>query len=200
MRRPFFYLSLGILLVAGARGAAIPRPSGAVIPFAPRPLPQRAAADFDADGRPDLAVIRDTQGLSRVWITLSGSNEAVALGVNAVSVVGGDIDHDGDVDLVTATSSNEIVIWRNDGHGHFTEEAPLPSRDLSPAPTTGLDGSREEPMAVGPTAPHVVGAGRLPDTAVVGTRVRPPSGPFGVALSVLTLPSLRGPPFAPPLT
>jgi hypothetical protein len=166
----------------------------------PQALPQRAAANFDTDGRPDLAVIQDDRGGSHVSVTLSGSPDAVTLEVNAVSVAAGDIDHDGDVDLVAATSSNQVVIWLNDGDGHFTlEQEAAPSRDLSPA-TTVVDTSRVEPLALGPTASQLVVPSRRRETAVVVTQIRPPTVPLSVDLSFLSPPSLRAPPLAVNLT
>jgi hypothetical protein len=197
MRRRFFYLSpgilLGILVLIGAPWPAALRGSGAFTPFVAQTRPQRAAADFDADGRQDEAFIQDSQGGSEVRLTLSGSPAAITFVVNAVSVVASDIDHDGDTDLVMATPSNQIAIWINDGHGHFTEVRSLPSRNLSSA-TIVLHSSQEEPAALCPPAPLVVGPGRRRETSVVGTRVRPPTDPLIVALAVLVLPSLRAPP------
>src|SRR5260370_1063847 len=59
MLRRFSYLSLGILVFAGAWWAAVPRASGAFTDLVPLTVPQRAAADFDADGRPDVAFIEE---------------------------------------------------------------------------------------------------------------------------------------------
>jgi hypothetical protein len=188
---------IGVLLLVGTWWAAIPRGTGAFTPFVPDALPQRAAADFDADGRPDVAFIQDDRDGFRVSVSLSGSPDTVTLEVNAVSVAAGDIDSDGDTDLVVVTTSNQVVIWLNDGRGHFTEEE-SPSRALSPAKGT-VDASQDEAMALGPTASQVAVPGRQAETAVVVTRIRPPTVPLAVALSVLSLPSLRAPPLFAPL-
>jgi hypothetical protein len=192
MHRRLLHLAFGVLLLVGTRWAAVPRATGAFSPFVPHALPQRVAADFDADGRPDVAFIQDHRDGFRVGVSLSGSPDTVTLEVNAVSVAAGDIDHDGDTDLVMVTSSNQVVIWLNDGRGHFTEQE-SPSRALLPATGT-VDASRDEPMALGPRAAHVVGPSRRAETAVVATQIRPPSVPLAVALSFLSLPSLRAPP------
>jgi hypothetical protein len=199
MPRRFAHLSLGILLLfAGARGPAAPwAGGGAFVPYVAPILPQRAAADFDADGHPDVAVIQDGRDGSRVVVTLSGSRDAIALSMDAVSVAANDIDHDGDADLVVATSSNRVVVWINDGRGHFMEEPPSPSQDLSPA-TAFSNALRDELLAVGPTVPQIVASGRRHETAVVAARVRPPTAPLAVGLSFLSLPSLRGPPLTTP--
>ena len=126
-------------------------------------------------------------------LTLSGSSDAVALDMDAVSVATSDVDHDGDTDLVVATSSNRIVIWLNDGRGHFTEERPAPSRDLSPETTVAM-AWRDALAGIGPTVRQAVVPARRRETAVVAARIRPPTVLPADGLSVLSLPSLRGPP------
>jgi hypothetical protein len=196
MLRRFSYLSLGILVLVGARWEAVSRASGAFTDLAPLTVPQRAAADFDADGRADVAFIQ-AQGGSRVWVTLSGSPDAVTFETNAVSIVANDIDHDGDVDLVATTSSNQVVIWINDGRGHFTQEQErLPSSDLSLATTVVDSSSRDQPVASGPAAPQFVVHSRRNKAGVVATQIRRPTAPRGVTPSFLSLSSPRAPPFA----
>src|SRR5947209_1092273 len=125
MRRGPSYLSLGIVLLAGAHWSAVRWASAAFTPFVPITAPQHASADFDADGRPDVAVIQE--GGSRVRVTLSGSPDAPTFEVNAASIVASDINHDGDLDLTVATPTNQIVIRANHGRGRFTEEQTTPS-------------------------------------------------------------------------
>jgi hypothetical protein len=61
-----------------------------------------------------------------------------------VGVVAGDVDDDGDLDVVASFGSLDLAIWRNDGAGHFTRLAsgrhqtlqtqpPLPSVDGDPS-------------------------------------------------------------------
>jgi hypothetical protein len=159
-------------------------------------LPQRAAADFDADGRADLAVIQEGLGGSRVSVILSGSPSPVTFATDAVSVAASDIDHDGDTDLVVLGPSNQVVIWRNDGLGHFTKEEPLPSFGLSAAETIA-DTWPDQPALLGPAAPQLVRPPRRREASVVAIQVRPPTVSPAVALGFLTLPSLRGPPLPP---
>jgi hypothetical protein len=199
MLRRLAWLSLGMCLLAGARWGADRPARGAFAPYVARALPQRAAADFDADGRPDVALIQDGRDGSRVVLTLSGSRDAVALNLDAVSVATSDVDHDGDTDLVVATSSNHVVIWLNDGRGHFTEERPAPSRDLSPE-TTVVNAPRDGLAAVGPAAPQVAAPGRRREPPVVSTRIRRPSVSAVVGPAFLALPAPRGPPLSASLT
>jgi len=155
-------------------------------------LPQRAIGDFDGDGRPDLAVIRDGDDGPCILLTLSGSAEATCFDAHVASLVQHDIDHDGDLDLVAATPSGDLRIWINDGHGHFARMATSLGPDLSGKQDLSA-GRSHEPATLGlrPSAP-------LPptrrETVVIQVRIRPPTAPriFYFALSLL--PAFRGPP------
>jgi FG-GAP-like repeat len=189
----FFLAALAVLLLSGARWAAGPRASATFTPLVRLTLPQRAAADFDADGLPDLAVIQEDRGGSHVSVILSGSPHAVTFEMDAVSVAASDIDHDGDTDLVVLSPSNHVVIWRNDGSGHFTQEEPLPPSTL--ASTTSIaDTWPDEPVLLGPTVPQVIRPVRRREAAVIGNETRPPTMSPAVALGFLAFPSLRAPP------
>jgi hypothetical protein len=195
MIRRLSYLSLGILLLANARWTTTAWASGAFTPFVSEMPPQRAVADFDGDGRPDVAFIQEAQGRTRLWISILGSSGAVRLEVNAVSVAASDVDHDGDADLVVAMPSNQVEIWLNDGHGHFTEEPPQPSSSLSPVTTVGSTG-HDEPAPPTPSTPQLVDPRGRREAVVVGARVPPPTASSTVAAICLAHPSLRAPPLA----
>ena len=54
-----------------------------------------------------------------------------------VRVVAGDVDRDGDIDVVASLGSLDLVVWTNDGAGHFTRLASsshtgLQSQPLAP--------------------------------------------------------------------
>lgn len=98
-----------------------------------------ALQDLDGDGEPDLFFSTWGHG-SHIVFNRHGEFSAAAhvelprATENAVDAVAfADIDHDGDVDLVTGASSylprffypssSVNRLWRNDGHGHFSMEA-----------------------------------------------------------------------------
>src|ERR1700682_5063226 len=187
-------LALGVLVMlvlGGTLWAAVARAPG-FTPFVPQALPQGAPGDFDGDGRPDEALIQDGVDGFHVSVRLSGSPGAVLLDADVVGVIAADIDHDGDVDLVTAAPTGQVVNWINDGRGRFTRQQALPSDSLSSVMIVG-DSPRDEPVALGGTAPlGDPGAGS--ETAVLVTRIRPPTDPPAFDLTFLSLESLRAPP------
>lgn len=93
--------------------------------------------DFDNDGDLDLFIAHCRQGVNnpedpRRWNRLfvnNGSNQysdqAAAYGLlnksQSWSVDFGDIDNDGDLDLVVTNHDNTIQLFENNGTGHFTD-------------------------------------------------------------------------------
>src|ERR1700733_9269304 len=130
MPRQFPRLALGVLILGSTLWAAAAKAPG-FTPFVPQILPQGAPGDFDGDGHPDVAIIQDGASGRHVSVRLSGSPGVVTLDGEVVGVIAADIDDDGDVDLITAAPSGQVVNWLNDGRGRFTRQQSLPSRSLS---------------------------------------------------------------------
>jgi hypothetical protein len=185
--------ALGLIFLAGAICAQGTKVPDVFSPFVPQPLPQRALSDFDGDGRPDVALIQDDGHGRHVQVRLSGLPGVVSLETTVVSVIAADVDHDGDVDLIAAAPSGEVVTWLNDGRGRFTLQAALHPTGLSPA-TSLLGSTGDELMALVVTSALVAPTTRA-ETAVVSTHIRPPTSPRAFQLGFLLLPSLRAPPF-----
>lgn len=90
-----------------------------------------AVADFNADGKPDFAVVdhrsRSAAGY-QYQLELSVSGQLVRVvtfesTLEAVTVDVSDIDGDDDLDVLVTTplSKTPIGVWLNDAHGHFTK-------------------------------------------------------------------------------
>jgi hypothetical protein len=175
---------------------AVARRAPTFTPFVPHPLPQRAQGDFDGDGRSDVAVVQDRADSGRLSVRLSGSSNTIDLEATVTGVIEGDIDQDGDLDLVALSPSSDVLVWINDGHGHFTRQQTPRAPGLGDEPVVS-DTILFCPVALGTTAPVVASRNRA-DTGVVVTHIRPPTSPESFDLAFLLLPSLRAPP--PPFT
>ncbi|MCY2987972.1 MAG: S8 family serine peptidase, partial [Planctomycetota bacterium] len=89
------------------------------------------AADFNRDGRPDLAVVNNTSSNVTILLDFNGisfaSETYVPVGILPNAISSGDLDGDGDLDVVVTNEfGNSVSILRNDGQGHFTPDAATP--------------------------------------------------------------------------
>ena len=118
--------------VTGDGGVVVPCAMGSfaaakVYPAGSSPL-GIAAGDVDGDGIVDVAVINgfSATGTTSILRGLGGgvlaTPVAVPLGDDPEWVALADLDHDGDLDLVTTTDSL-VSIQLNDGHGNFGSSA-----------------------------------------------------------------------------
>jgi len=103
--------------------AAAQQPPNVSSPFLFQQLP--VLSDFDADNKLDEATLFSDGPLKRIHIAFGKSSWSSLSFDNAVSERGGlfsgDIDHDGDIDLVwTAETSGRSVTWLGDGYGNFS--------------------------------------------------------------------------------
>jgi hypothetical protein len=184
--------ALAVLILGGTLWTAAAKAPG-FTPFVSQALPQGAPGDFDGDGQPDVAIIQDGTNGPHVSVRLSGSSGVVILDAEVVGVIAADIDDDGDVDLVTAAPSGQVVNWLNDGRGRFTRQQASPSRSLSPVAIV-VNPLGDEPVALGASAPPG-DPGTRDGASVLVTRIRAPADPPAFDLGLLLLQSLRAPPF-----
>jgi hypothetical protein len=121
------------------------------------------AADLDGGGAVDTAVLRGDE----VAVTLSERNVTLDLralaGTTALAV--GDIDHDGDLDLVSL-GRDGVRAWINHGSGAFTAATVV----LSPKPILPLDMQAVRWSGLGPALPPMVTA-RAPLDGLVPSTV-----------------------------
>lgn len=161
-------------------------------PYVTHTPPQRAVGDFDGDGRIDTALIENRAGTSRISIQLTSSSSAFDLDPAVTGVVQGDIDHDGDLDLVAATSSGELLVWINDGHGHFTRQALSRTSALSGEPPL-ISTAADQPFAIDVRAAPLPPS-RQTTTLLSRATVRPRMSCRAVDPRTIALPLLRAPP------
>jgi len=187
---------LAISLVATLGVVNIERSSapGTWTPFVAPVLPQRALGDFDGDGRGDIARIEAHSSGSRIAVRLSASTATVELGHSVVALAEGDVDRDGDIDLVAATASGDLAVFLNDGRGRFTRQGPSRGPSLSGAPILA-SASSETVSALGTSAP-VIRPARESGSLTAIIRIRPRTATSIAASPSIGLSSLRAPPSA----
>jgi FG-GAP-like repeat len=189
-------LVLGAALAAATLSASVRslKAPQAFTPFLRQAPPQRALGDFDGDGRVDTALIQGGASEGRISVQLSGSTSVVRLDARVSGVIEGDVDHDGDLDLVAFTPDGEVLIWLNDGRGRFTRQAASQSRNVLSDPII-VQTAWPESVAVGIGAP-MLPSPTLGDTALMVARVGAPTLDVPRDLRCQILPALRAPPAA----
>ncbi|MEM9556472.1 MAG: VCBS repeat-containing protein [Acidobacteriota bacterium] len=122
------------------------------------------AEDFDGDGDIDLFTAQSGDVVwgsraNRLWRNDgagSFTDSGQRLGSEATFVaVAGDVDADGDVDVVTAGS--EVTVWRNNGFGTFTESIVPATDSVQEVDLVDLDGDTDLDLVLGNIG--AVGAG-----------------------------------------
>ena len=82
-----------------------------------------AAADFDSDGRPDLAVANTDASTVTVLLKVGRGEPATintyAVGTFPLRVATGDFTGDGKPDIISLNNSTNISLLRNNGFGEF---------------------------------------------------------------------------------
>lgn len=86
-----------------------------------------AIADFDSDGDLDMAVANDVGGNVIIRLnngvgdfTLAAPGSPYAIAANTFGIAAGDVDNDGDIDIVASGLAAGAFVLLNDGTGKFT--------------------------------------------------------------------------------
>jgi hypothetical protein len=190
--RRFVFLTLGTAILAPLLIVLSGRPAPSRTPFVARALPQRAFGDLDGDGRSDVASIQDSGRESHILLGLSGSSTHIELTTAVSALVEGDIDHDGDLDLVAATPAGGVIVWLNDGHGNFTRQPPTHDGGLSAVPSLTSAVEHSGPADLGSSAS--MDAGRRQRTRLVELRRSPQLEVIRHSLRSFVARSPRAPP------
>jgi hypothetical protein len=157
--------------------------------------PQQAQGDFDGDGRIDTALIHGRAGAGQISIHLSGSLSTVDLDAAVSGVVQGDVDHDGDLDLVAATPSGALLIWINDGHGRFTRQPASTTHGVSSEPVVAETAARDA-LSIGLAGVPLLSSPPGKITLVEGG-IRLLIGQTADRIRAVVPPPLRAPPLQP---
>jgi len=123
-----------LCLVGSAASAHAASADPQSLPSPPQVRSQFAIADFDGDGRPDLATVDVGQSSSwdtHYWIAfqLSGGSRQT-LGITAptggLQIASRDVNGDDFLDVIvtTAWTNQPVAVLLNDGQGNFTASSP----------------------------------------------------------------------------
>jgi hypothetical protein len=108
----------------------------------------RIVADLNGDGRADRIRILDTAGQRALIVHFAGGPRILLRTPWRVRrLVAGDVDRDGDVDLLGTTEGAELVAWINHGRGRFAlAERRAPPVTLLACAASGIHRGYPEPQ------------------------------------------------------
>jgi hypothetical protein len=136
------------VFVAGAAGAGARDPSFA--PGAPIPGRALAVADFNKDGKSDLAVVRSGGITILLGDGAGGFTAAPGLPVKTGDVPAvADFNGDGNTDLAVVSGSQELIVLLGNGAGGFAVAAESPVKTGRLWAVADFDGDRTLDLLVG---------------------------------------------------
>jgi hypothetical protein len=173
-----------VILLGNGSGGLVPVGSGVLVSGRPVGV-DLAVADFNLDGKPDVAVVGFNASDPGGYVTILLGDGAGGLTATASqlsvgpypSIVAADFNQDGRPDLAVSTGSSSatLTVYLGDGTGGFTT-----------GPVTSLGSSQPHPFATGDFnldgKPDLAWTSYSDDT--VGIRLGDGSGSFGSSLPV----------------
>lgn len=158
-------------------------------------------ADFNGDGKPDIAVSNFTENNVAVFLNDGSGNFGApvitnvqlnaSMGLNVGGLVVGDFNEDGKPDLVVATiaGSQVSIVLLGKGDGTFSQQPPIPnSFGFLRAKVADLNGDGHEDLVFGENGNLSVSLGKGDGTFSAAVELQSPSPPsegqyFGVAVA-----------------
>ena len=166
MKKPALLLALAVLLPAATARADFVQDVGSPLPTGNAPYGV-AAADFNGDGRPDVAAANGTE--SSVSVLLRGAfggfgqeaSSPVAGIAGASDIAVGDFNGDGKRDLAVAgylddTPGGYVLLRKADNTGFAQEGGVLPVPSTNAVAVGDLDGNGKSDLVFGTLAPNAV--------------------------------------------
>jgi hypothetical protein len=104
---------------------------------------------LDGDGRTEQLALVTRHGLPAIRLTLErGRTVWLGVAMPVRRVVAGDLDHDGDIDLIATTDGVELVAWFNHGRGRFSTKIIHPRPHGPVAPHGAALGASTTPASI----------------------------------------------------
>ena len=142
-RPTFSVCALALAVFSGQLRAANPSFSSSSFPTGTTPV-YIAVADFNGDGRPDIAVANQGSSSITVLLTKVGggyNSSTVTVTGGITSIVAADLNGDGKIDLGIGNpgAGGNITYFVNDGTGNFTQTPMVPVLNAAPKFVLTLD-------------------------------------------------------------
>ncbi|MET0684736.1 MAG: VCBS repeat-containing protein, partial [Solirubrobacteraceae bacterium] len=159
MKKPALLLALAVLLPAGTARADFVQDVGSPLPTGVSPY-SVAAADFNGDGRPDVAAANGTESSVSIFLRAAGGGffqeaSSPVPGISGASDLAvGDFNGDGKRDLAVAGYTDGgnggfVLLRKADNSGFAQEGGVLPIPSTNTVAVADLDGNGRSDLVFG---------------------------------------------------